>query len=101
MNGCQISTDWTYRGMRTLSIENEFLKITCLVDSGARIIEFKYKPTERNFLWQRPHFRHKASTRSPGLTINVFDYWGGGWDELFQLTALRLSRSKVDISIQA
>jgi hypothetical protein len=95
MTACKISTDWTYRGMKTLSMENEFLRITCLPDFGARITEFTYKPHERNFLWERPNFGHRAPARSSGPTISFFDYWGGGWDELFP-TAWACSYRKAD-----
>lgn len=98
MKGCSISTDFVYRGMRSLLMENEFLRVVCLLDSGARIIEFKYKPTDRDFLWHRPYLGHRPPKRLAGPTANVFDFWGGGWDEIFP-TAWPCSYKKADYGV--
>jgi hypothetical protein len=43
-HGCRISDEWTLRGMRAAVIENELLRVLVLLDKGAEILEFCYKP---------------------------------------------------------
>lgn len=33
-----------YKGLRTVTLENELIKVTVLADKGTDIIEFLYKP---------------------------------------------------------
>jgi galactose mutarotase-like enzyme len=83
-HGCRISDGWTYKGMRTLVLENELLRVTVLVDKGSDIVEFRYKPRDLDFLLFMPggirnpqHGVPSAFTNSPFI-----DYYSGGWNEI-------------------
>ena len=51
---CTLSDDWTYKGMKVIFLENEFLRIGILADRGSDIFEFKYKPFDLDFLLWLP-----------------------------------------------
>ena len=36
-HGCRVSDAWTYRGLRTVVLENEVLRVVILIDKGADI----------------------------------------------------------------
>lgn len=46
---CTVSDDWTYKGMRVIFLENEYLRIGTLADRGSDIFEFRYKPMDLDF----------------------------------------------------
>ena len=80
--GARISDDWTFRGLKTVIIENEVLRIVVLADKGADIYQFVHKPTDTDFMWRSPWGvrdpRRFASTT--GAPANVWlDYYEGGW----------------------
>lgn len=83
--GSRISTDWTYKGMQTLILENEYLRIVSLLDKGSDIIEILYKPLDVDFLWHSPiGYRNpvmfvESCSRSDG---SFLDYYGGGWQDI-------------------
>jgi hypothetical protein len=82
--GCRLNDELTFRGLRILVIENELLKVTVLLDKGADIYEFIYKPLDVDFMWRSP-----AGVRPPMVTqdtrpatVGPFsDYYEGGWQE--------------------
>jgi len=82
---CQISDDWSYRNMRVIRMENDFLKIGILADRGSDIFEFRYKPQDLDFM-----LRLSKGIRNPQQdfsqmrdTPNQFeDYYYGGWQEI-------------------
>jgi len=84
-NKCQISDDWSYKGMKTIWLENDFLKIGILADRGSDIFEFRYKPLDLDFM-----LRLSKGIRNPQRdfsqmrnTPNQFeDYYYGGWQEI-------------------
>src|SRR6266511_3745216 len=45
-HGCRVSDEWTHRGMRAAVLENELLRVLVLLDRGAEIVEFRYKPLD-------------------------------------------------------
>lgn len=49
--GCRINDELRYKGLKTIVMENELLKVTILVDKGTDIIEFLYKPKDVDFMW--------------------------------------------------
>ncbi|MBN1837090.1 MAG: DUF4432 family protein [Spirochaetales bacterium] len=82
--GCRLR-EYVYRGLRTLSVENELLRVTLLLDKGTDIVEFLYKPLDLDVMWHSP-----LGIRSVGYTPTVaspagsfLDYYAGGWQELF------------------
>ncbi len=84
--GCRISDEFTYRGLRTLVIENELLRISILIDQGTDIFELLYKPRDVDFMWRSPlgvrsqvtHTETIASKNGPFL-----DFHEGAWQEVF------------------
>jgi hypothetical protein len=83
--GCRIR-EYIYQGLRTISLENEVIRVTILADKGTDIIEFLHKPTDTDFMWRSP-----AGVRNPGLFVPssasprgaFMDYYEGGWQEIF------------------
>jgi hypothetical protein len=84
--GCRVSDEYTYRGLRTVLLENAPLRIGILLDKGADIMEFLYKPLDVDFMYRAP-----GGVRNPSLAVPsapnpsgaYLDYWEGGWQEVF------------------
>jgi hypothetical protein len=82
---CSISDDWTYRGMKTVWMENDYIKVGILAGRGSDIFEFRYKPLDVDFM-----LRLAKGIRNPQHdfsqmrhTPNQFeDYYYGGWQEI-------------------
>ena len=68
--GCRVSDSWTYRGLKTVVLENELLRIVILADKGADIYQFVYKPLDVDFLW-RSHLQYLEHLR---LTVGLRGY---------------------------
>ena len=82
---CTISDDWTYKGMKVIFLENEYLRIGILAGRGSDIFEFKYKPLDLDFLLRLPKgIKNPAHDFSQMRnTANQFeDYYYGGWQEI-------------------
>lgn len=83
--GCRISDEWSFKGLRTLVLQNELLKITVLVDKGSDIFEFVYKPLDIDFMWKHPNGLRAPSEIAPkGLDKGMafHDLFAGGWPEI-------------------
>lgn len=74
---CSITDAWTYRGLKTVILENEVIRATILVDLGAKLHEFIYKPSNRDFMYHHP----RVECRTPVFGVNVDNWWTGGMDE--------------------
>jgi hypothetical protein len=77
--GLSVSTEWSYRGLRTVVLENRLVRMVILPEVGARIWQIVYKPLDAPLLWNNPRI---APARQP-LNSRYDDVWSGGWDELF------------------
>ena len=81
-HGCRVSDAWTYRGLKTVVLENEVLRVVVLADKGADIYQLVHKPTDIDFLWRSPlgvrdPSRFRATTGSgEGSWLDVYE---GGW----------------------
>lgn len=81
--GCRISLDYTYKGMRVGYLENELLRVGILLDKGADIFEFTYKPLDLDFMWQSPIELRKPFIATSAQPEGSFhDYYYGGWQEI-------------------
>jgi hypothetical protein len=81
--GCRISLDYTYRGMRVAFLENEAIRIGILLDKGADVFEFTFKPRDLDFMWQSPIEMRKPFVATSALPEGAFhDYFYGGWQEI-------------------
>jgi len=77
--------DWTYRGMRTLVLENRNLRLVSLLDKGSDIAELIYKPLDLGLLFHAP-----TGHRKPGSIVGTckrsegefMEYHGGGWQDM-------------------
>ena len=80
--GCRVSDSWTYRGLKTVVLENECLRIIVLADKGADIYSFVDKSSDTEFMWRSPW-----GVRDPRLFVPStgssqgmwLDYYEGGW----------------------
>ena len=80
--GCRISDAWTYRGLKTVILENELVRISVLADKGADIYSFVHKPTDTDFMWRTPWGvrDQRLSVPPTGDPSSVWlDYYEGGW----------------------
>jgi len=81
--GCRISLDYTYKGMRVAFLENELLRAGVLLDKGADIFELTYKPRDLDFMWQSPIPMRRPFVATGALPEGAFhDYYYGGWQEV-------------------
>ncbi|MCL5072437.1 MAG: hypothetical protein M1308_16330 [Actinobacteria bacterium] len=84
--GCRLNVNFFYKDLRVAVLENEYLRISVLIDKGTDIFEFLYKPKDIDFMWLSPW-----GIKSPSKFIttisselgNFFDYYEGGWFEAF------------------
>jgi hypothetical protein len=81
--GCRLSLDYTYKGMRIAYLENEALRVGVLLDKGADVFEFTYKPRDLDFMWQSPIPMQRPFVATSALPEGAFhDYFYGGWQEV-------------------
>lgn len=84
--GCRISDEHTFRGLRSLVMENDLLRVTTLLDKGADIYEFQHKRSGVDFMWRSPNPLRDPRTFVPTSARdggNFMDYYHGGWQEIF------------------
>lgn len=74
-----VNDDWSYRGIRSVALENEFVRVLVFPELGAKIYDLIYKPSQKNVLWHNPQVK---PTKVP-LGAAFDDVWCGGWDEIF------------------
>lgn len=82
--GCRIK-EYSINDIRAVSLENSLIRVGILLDKGTDIYEFVYKPKDVDFMWRsyqplRNSKYHSAVNLTKG---NFFDYYEGGWQELF------------------
>jgi hypothetical protein len=81
--GCRVSLDYTYKGLRIAYLENDLIRVGVLVDKGADIFEFTYKPLDLDFMWQSPLELRAPFVSTSSLAEGAFhDYYYGGWQEV-------------------
>ena len=83
--GCRISDAWTYRGLKTVVMENETLRVSILADKGADIFELVHKPSDTDFAWRTPWSVRDVTrwTPSTGDGPAVFhEVYIGGWNTI-------------------
>jgi galactose mutarotase-like enzyme len=75
----RIGPGQSINSLRTVVLENAFLRIVVLPEAGARIWQITYKPLAADILWNH-------STLAPSAQVLHASYdenWCGGWDDLF------------------
>jgi hypothetical protein len=84
--GCRITDDLIYKGMRTLYLENDLVRVGVLVDKGADIFQFIYKATDTDFLWKSPQGLIRPDRLTPTIASTgggFLDSYHGGWQDIF------------------
>ncbi len=74
----KINTDWSFKGLQVVRLENEIIRIDLLPQLGAKIWNIVHKPSNRNMLWHNPH----VAPQPQPFGTHFDDVWSGGWDEL-------------------
>jgi hypothetical protein len=83
--GCRITDELVYKGMKTIILENNLIRVGVLVDKGADIFEFIYKPTDTSFLWESPQGLVDPRKVTPSISNSsgaFLDSYYGGWQEI-------------------
>lgn len=83
--GCRIR-EFVLKDYRAVSLENELIKATILIDKGTDVYELVYKPKDLDFLWKsRLGLRSMKNFQPmrPGSGGAFLDFYEGGWQELF------------------
>lgn len=83
--GCRVNDQIAWCGMRAVLMQNEVLQLIVLIDKGAEIIQFLYKPRDVDFLWRAPNELHnpgKFTAAGGSKSAPFFDHWSGGWFEV-------------------
>ncbi|MFW6175071.1 MAG: DUF4432 family protein [Chloroflexota bacterium] len=81
-HGCRVSDAWTFRGMRTVVMENETVRAIILADKGADIYSFVHKPSDTEFMWRTPwgvRDTRRFVPTSGAPQHNWLDVYEGGW----------------------
>jgi hypothetical protein len=84
-HACRITDDLTYKGYRTLFLENEQLRVGVLLDKGADLFQLLHKPSDTDFLWRSPTglLRRDRFTATRAASSGAFlDGYHGGWQEI-------------------
>lgn len=76
---CRISDAWSYRGLKTVILENERLKVTVLADKGADVYELIHKPSDTDFMWRTPW-----GVRDPRRFIPTSGWPAGIWHDVYE-----------------
>jgi hypothetical protein len=74
-----LNADWTYMGLRVVTLENSSLRVQVLPEAGAKIWQITHKTSGTELLWNNsriPPARHAIHARYDDVS-------SGGWDELF------------------
>jgi hypothetical protein len=75
----RVTDEWTYRGLRTLILTSDELRVIVLPEIGGRIWQLTDVRCGRDFLWHNPRIKPR------GVPFGAVydDVFFGGWDELF------------------
>src|SRR3712207_9124041 len=79
--GARVS-EYRHKGLETVFLENEKLRVGVLVGKGTDVFEFNYKPSDTDFVWLTAGgVRNPTSylSTSPDLLATFMDYYPGGW----------------------
>jgi hypothetical protein len=74
----EVDTQWHYRGLQVVRLQNEQVCLDVLPEVGAKIYNFVHRPSGRNLLWHNPGIQ--PAKQEFGSVFD--DNWSGGWDEL-------------------
>jgi Domain of unknown function (DUF5107) len=75
----RVTSDWSFRGLQALVLENGVLRVVVLPELGAKIWQITAVTTGRDLLWHNP----RLAARPIPFGSAYDDVFLGGWDELF------------------
>ena len=78
----RVTTAWTYRGLRTVVLENRLLRLVVLPEAGAKIWQISYKPYDTDLLWNNPRI---ADFAIRGDQREAFGERGGSNDSVCRI----------------
>jgi hypothetical protein len=84
-DGCRVSDEWSYRGMRVLILENSEIRVVVVPDKGSDIVSFRHQPSNTEFLWESPVGLRNPAQYVPTVSLPegpFHDLYEGGWQEL-------------------
>lgn len=74
-----VSSDWSYRGLQAIVLDNGRLRIVVLPELGGKVWELHDLASGRQLLWHHP----RLTPRPVPFASGYDDVFFGGWDELF------------------
>jgi hypothetical protein len=77
--GAILLEDWSYRGLKALTMQNRYIRVDILLDQGAKIFNLIHLSSGKNMLWHNPR---RPPAPAP-FGANFDNWWSGGWDDLF------------------
>jgi hypothetical protein len=83
--GCRVR-EFILKDFRAVTLQNEKIAVTILIDKGADVYEFLYKPKDVDFLWKSSvglRSMKNYQPTIPGKGGNFLDFYEGGWQEMF------------------
>jgi len=83
--GCRWA-EYLWKGVRTVILENDSIRVGILADKGTDIVEFLYKPRDVDFMWRSPMPFHEFPRMVPTVADprgSFLDRYPGGWQEVF------------------
>lgn len=83
--GCRL-TEFVIQDYRAITLENEKIRVSVLIDKGTDIYEFLYKPRDVDFLWHSAvglRSMKNFHPMNPIATGSFLDFYEGGWQEMF------------------
>lgn len=83
--GARADDGWTYRGLKTVVVENELLRVLVAADKGADITSLVHKPTDTEYLWRSPWGLRdpRRFTSGTGDAKQIWlDHYEGGWQTI-------------------
>lgn len=66
-------------GVRSVVLENDFLRASILPEIGGKIYGLTWKPSDWNILWKNP----RVAPQPYPVEAAMGDFWCGGWDDIF------------------
>jgi hypothetical protein len=79
MSQPSVNGDARINGIRSITLDNEWLRVSILPEIGGKIYDLISKPTGRNFLWHNP----RVLPQPYPVEAAMVDFWCGGWDDIF------------------
>jgi len=85
MRECTVSTEYERRGIDTVLLENDRLRVEILAGKGGDITEIRDKRTDTNILFEAPHewrAPDDGTVEAPDPVHAFLDHYPGGWQNV-------------------